>query len=48
MFVGLAVSYYADTSGSATMAVIPIVLFFAVLTFRSLRRAPNTPAVDRG
>jgi len=47
VFVGLAVSYYADTSGSATMAVIPIVLFFAVLTFRSLRRAPNTPAVDR-
>jgi ABC-type Mn2+/Zn2+ transport system permease subunit len=36
--VGLIVSYYADTSGSATMAVIPIALFFAVLTFKSLRR----------
>lgn len=32
---GLAVSYYADTSGSATMALIPIVLFFVVLTVRS-------------
>jgi manganese/iron transport system permease protein len=37
--VGLIVSYHADTSGSATMAVVPIVLFFVVLTARS--------AVDR-
>jgi manganese/iron transport system permease protein len=36
--LGLLVSYHANTSGSATMAVIPIVLFFAVLTFRSVRR----------
>jgi ABC-type Mn2+/Zn2+ transport system permease subunit len=36
--VGLIVSYYANTSGSATMAVIPVVLFFAVLTFRSQQR----------
>ncbi len=28
---GLVISYHADTSGSATMALIPIVLFFAVL-----------------
>jgi ABC-type Mn2+/Zn2+ transport system permease subunit len=38
VIVGLVISYYANTSGSATMAVIPIVLFFAVLTFKSLRR----------
>jgi len=28
---GLVISYHADTSGSATMALIPIVLFFSVL-----------------
>ncbi|TDI54218.1 MAG: metal ABC transporter permease [Acidobacteria bacterium] len=28
---GLVISYHADTSGSATMALIPIVLFFTVL-----------------
>jgi manganese/iron transport system permease protein len=38
--IGLIVSYYANTSGSATMAVIPIALFFIVLGFRSLRRPP--------
>jgi ABC-type Mn2+/Zn2+ transport system permease subunit len=35
---GLVVSYHADTSGSATMAVVPIVLFFAVLTVRNVRQ----------
>lgn len=34
---GLIISYHADTSGSATMAVVPIGLFFATLTVRSLR-----------
>ena len=34
--VGLIVSYHADTSGSATIAVVPIVLFFVVLTARSI------------
>ena len=38
--IGLIVSYHANTSGSATMAVIPIALFFVVLGFRSLRRPP--------
>lgn len=32
---GLVVSYYADTSASATIAIIPIVLFFLTLTVRS-------------
>jgi len=38
--VGLVISFHANTSGSATMAVVPIVLFFAVLgvsQFRSFR-----------
>ena len=33
--VGLIISYHANTSGSATMAVVPIVLFFVVLTVRN-------------
>ncbi len=36
--IGLIVSFHANTSGSATMAVIPIVIFFVVLTVKSLRR----------
>jgi len=35
--VGLVISFHADTSGSATMAIIPIVLFFIVLGVSSLR-----------
>lgn len=35
--VGLIVSYHANTSGSATMAVTPIVFFFVVLTFKTVR-----------
>jgi manganese/iron transport system permease protein len=43
--VGLVVSYHADTSGSATIAVVPIALFFIVLTVRSV--TGRTPAVAR-
>lgn len=42
--LGLIISYHANTSGSATMAVIPVVLFFLVLAFRSLRRASLAPS----
>lgn len=35
--IGLTISYHADTSGSATMAVTPIAIFFLVLTMRSIR-----------
>lgn len=42
--VGLVVSYHAGTSGSATMAVVPIVLFFTVLAARSLGGVRNVPA----
>ena len=34
--LGLVISFYADTAGSATMALVPIVLFFIVLTARSV------------
>ncbi len=34
---GLIISFHGNTSGSATMAVIPIVLFFSVLTVTSVR-----------
>lgn len=37
--VGLIISYHADTSGSATMAVTPVVLFFIVLAVKSLVRS---------
>jgi len=37
--VGLVISFHADTSGSATMAVVPIALFFVVLTITSIRRS---------
>lgn len=42
--LGLVLSYYLDTAGSATMALIPIVLFFVVLAGRSLadRRRRST------
>jgi len=33
---GLIISYHANTSGSATMAVIPIAMFFVVLTFKNV------------
>ncbi len=36
--VGLVISYHLDTSGSATMSVVPIALFFIVLGVRSLRK----------
>jgi ABC-type Mn2+/Zn2+ transport system permease subunit len=35
---GLVISYHAGTSGSATMALIPIILFFAVLIVKTLRQ----------
>jgi len=40
--IGLIVSYHADIAGSATMAVVPIALFFCVLAYREL--APRRQA----
>ena len=39
--VGLIVSYHADTAGSATIAVTPVVLFFIILTIRSITGGPS-------
>jgi ABC-type Mn2+/Zn2+ transport system permease subunit len=36
--IGLVVSFHARTSGSATMAMVPIVLFFVALTAKSIRK----------
>lgn len=41
---GLVISYHADTSGSATMAVVPIGLFFVVLTAQSVLPRRSAPA----
>jgi manganese/iron transport system permease protein len=40
---GLIISYYANTAGSATMAAVPVVLFFIVLTVRSLAARARGP-----
>lgn len=43
VFLGLLVSFHANTSGSATMALIPVVGFFVVLAITNLRhRVPAT------
>jgi manganese/iron transport system permease protein len=44
VWAGLMISYHAGTSGSATMAVVPIVLFFMVLGARSVRAASGRRA----
>lgn len=36
VFAGLVISYHADTSASATIAITPIVLFFVVMAVRSI------------
>lgn len=48
VWLGLVISYYAGTAGSATMAVVPIVIFFIVLTATRLRRPRRsaTPAAE--
>lgn len=38
--LGLIVSYHADTSGSATMAVAPIAIFFITLAVKGLSASP--------
>lgn len=48
VLLGLVISYHANTSGSATMAVLPIVLFFVVLTIRRLRRPAPTSSLTPG
>ena len=45
---GLIVSYHADTAGSATMALISILLFFVVLTTKSLSNRAKSPLPTSG
>lgn len=40
--VGLVISFHLGTAGSATMAIVPIALFFLVLTARSVMRSRRT------
>ena len=40
VWLGLTLSYHLRTAGSATMALVPIVLFFLVLAFTRLVRRP--------
>jgi manganese/iron transport system permease protein len=44
--IGLVISFHANTSASATMAVVPIALFFLVLTARSLLPRNRAAAPD--
>jgi ABC-type Mn2+/Zn2+ transport system permease subunit len=39
VWLGLTLSYHLNTAGSATMAIVPVVLFFLVLTAIKIRRA---------
>ncbi|MEL0149537.1 MAG: metal ABC transporter permease, partial [Pontimonas sp.] len=39
VWLGLTISYYAGTAASATMALVPIALFFVVLTVKNLVEA---------
>ncbi len=43
VIAGLIISYHADTSASATIAIVPIVLFFLTMTARSLVNVRRTP-----
>ncbi|MEA3502803.1 MAG: zinc ABC transporter permease AztB [Actinomycetota bacterium] len=45
--LGLIISYHANTSGSATMAVIPIALFFVVLTVKNVTAGFRDRKVDK-
>ncbi len=39
VWLGLTLSYHLNTAGSATMAIVPVVLFFIVLAITKVRRA---------
>jgi len=36
VWLGLTISYYLGTAGSATMALVPVVLFFAVMAVKEI------------
>ncbi|MBT5575698.1 MAG: metal ABC transporter permease [Microbacteriaceae bacterium] len=43
VWLGLTISYYWGTAASATMALVPIVLFFIVLTVTNIRDSVRSP-----
>ncbi|MCL1598780.1 MAG: metal ABC transporter permease [Actinomycetia bacterium] len=45
--IGLIVSYHANISGSATMAIVPIILFFVILTGKTIVGNRNATRPDR-
>ena len=45
--IGLIVSYHANISGSATMAIVPIILFFVILTGKTIVGNRNATQPDR-
>jgi ABC-type Mn2+/Zn2+ transport system permease subunit len=45
VWLGLTLSYYWGTAGSATMALVPVVLFFAVMGIKELRTLRRGTAV---
>ena len=45
VWLGLTLSYYCGTAGSATMALVPVVLFFAVMGIKELRTLRRGSAV---
>ncbi len=44
VWLGLIISYHGGTAGSATMALVPIVLFFIVLSVKRLMLSRSEPA----
>ena len=47
VWIGLTLSYHLNTAGSATMAIVPVVLFFIVLTVTRLRAVRNKKVAAR-
>jgi ABC-type Mn2+/Zn2+ transport system permease subunit len=47
VWLGLTISYYLGTAGSATMALVPVVLFFLVMAAKELLKLTSTEKVGR-
>jgi manganese/iron transport system permease protein len=46
--IGLVISYHLNTSGSATMAIVPIITFFVVLSVKTLRQKRHVAIATPG
>ena len=47
VWLGLTISYYLGTAGSATMALVPVVLFFVVMAVKELLKLRSAEKVGR-